>query len=157
MPRRRLPRPYRFKVRVPSLPMGKSAYQKGYNTEREARRILEANGYYVVRAGGSKGVWDLLAVPTSKLPSQIFARLIQVKLGRWPCSDELDRLINAANGIHARCEVWMKKKNPRGTRTILWLRRELPAWGSPLDFRMQGGILVPGDSIETPFPDPKAQ
>lgn len=49
--------------------------RKGTRTEHRARRILEAAGYYVTRAGGSLGLFDLVAI------GPIDIRLVQVKSG----------------------------------------------------------------------------
>lgn len=48
---------------------------KGSRAERKARRQLEADGYAVTRAGGSLGVFDLIAIG----PTHV--RAIQVKSG----------------------------------------------------------------------------
>ena len=39
-----------------------NAKTKGNRRERQARRILELAGYHVVKAGGSLGVFDLVAL-----------------------------------------------------------------------------------------------
>ena len=43
-------------------------YQRGYRLEHAAQKLLEANGYKVMRAHASKGETDLMAVsPSNKL------------------------------------------------------------------------------------------
>lgn len=42
-------------------------YRDGYELEQAAKKDLEANGYLVVRSGGSKGVADLVAVKRSEV------------------------------------------------------------------------------------------
>ena len=56
---------------------------KGARLERRTRKILEERGYKVTRAGGSFGVWDLVAI------GQFNVVLIQVKANRWPIRAEL--------------------------------------------------------------------
>jgi len=48
-------------------------YLVGYRAELRAKHVLESDGYIVVRASGSKGVFDLIAISSKKI------RLIQVK------------------------------------------------------------------------------
>ena len=50
-----------------------SNYEKGANAEREAKRLLEMLGYGVLRAAGSIGEFDLIAVYSTHI------RLVQVK------------------------------------------------------------------------------
>jgi Holliday junction resolvase len=51
-------------------------YIKGYNFERNLAIALRRKGFFVVRAGGSKGPADLVAVRKNEP-----ARLIQCKVG----------------------------------------------------------------------------
>ena len=48
-------------------------YESGARVERKVRKILEDQGYYVVRSAGSKGAVDLVAWSDQDI------RLIQVK------------------------------------------------------------------------------
>ena len=48
-------------------------YRKGYRIELIAKKELEANGYSVMRSGGSKGIFDLCAYDFNHF------RLIQLK------------------------------------------------------------------------------
>ncbi len=45
---------------------GRSIKRKGLNFERKVKRILENQGYFVVRSAGSKGVADLVALSKTK-------------------------------------------------------------------------------------------
>ncbi len=78
---------------------------KGGRAERRARKMLEADGYTVVRAGGSLGPFDLVAF------SQAGLRLIQVKCNRPPRPAERTAL--------ARFD-----KLPRGATREVWLFRD---------------------------------
>lgn len=60
---------------------------KGTRNERRAKAKLEAAGWFVVRAAGSLGLWDLVA-----LHPDHGVTLIQVKTNRRPVGRELDRL-----------------------------------------------------------------
>ena len=83
--------------------------KKGAYWELKAQHQLEADGYYVTKAGGSLGVFDLVAV------NQTHTRLIQVKGGKRPwCSPE-ERAAIAAVRVHPWCikEIWyMKLRTP---------------------------------------------
>jgi Holliday junction resolvase len=52
----------------------KIPYSTGYRAEREAGKILEQEGYYVIRSAGSHGVFDLAGF------SKRGVRLISVKV-----------------------------------------------------------------------------
>lgn len=43
-----------------------SNYRAGADLERAAKKVLEENGYFVVKSGGSKGVADLVALKASE-------------------------------------------------------------------------------------------
>lgn len=76
---------------------------KGSRIERKARRLLEATGHEVVRAGASLGVWDLLAwQPNGHL------RAIQVKGGQHPYAApaEVEAMKLAALPAAATRELW---------------------------------------------------
>jgi Holliday junction resolvase len=67
-------------------------YQKGYRFERKIATYLRRRGYFVVRAGGSKGPADLVAVRKGERP--IF---IQCKAGTAIVDkDEHNELFKAA-------------------------------------------------------------
>jgi hypothetical protein len=55
-----------------------NAKEKGARREHQARAILEATGYHVVKAGGSLGVFDLVAL------GLVGARLVQVESNENP-------------------------------------------------------------------------
>jgi hypothetical protein len=59
---------------------------KGSRRERQARMILELAGYHVVKAGGSLGVFDPVALGPQG------ARLVQVKSNEKPRPAERERL-----------------------------------------------------------------
>lgn len=42
--------------------MANTKYNRGVALERFIKRALEANGYYVMRSAGSKGIADLIAI-----------------------------------------------------------------------------------------------
>jgi hypothetical protein len=74
---------------------------KGSRRERQARKLLEATGHYVVKAGGSLGIFDLVALgPTS-------VRLIQVKSNEKPRSVERERLAQFPWFPFASKELWI--------------------------------------------------
>lgn len=75
--------------------------RSGARAERRARRILEAAGYIVTRAAGSRGLWDLVAIG----PRDI--RLVQVKAGTARLSPvEREQLQSATVPPNASREYW---------------------------------------------------
>ena len=54
----------------------KHRYRKGRRYEYKAKRVLEQEGFEVVRSAASKGKWDLVAVKPGCI------RLIQVRKGK---------------------------------------------------------------------------
>jgi hypothetical protein len=69
---------------------GGGKYKKGRRIERELRMMLECENYYVMRSAGSKGIFDLIAIPTLNLDKKIL--LIQSKCNKMPPKEELDIL-----------------------------------------------------------------
>jgi Holliday junction resolvase len=59
---------------------------KGRRNEHRSRAILEAMGYEVVRAGASKGVFDLWAIRATDM------LLVQCKSRDWPSSVETEAI-----------------------------------------------------------------
>jgi Holliday junction resolvase len=62
--------------------------RKGSRNEHKSKRLLEAAGYYVMRASASLGIFDLIAVSGEAI------LLVQVKSNRWPPRIEIERLRN---------------------------------------------------------------
>lgn len=73
---------------------GKRSKLKGTRNELKSVRYLEKQGYSVTKAGGSLGVWDLIAIGCNDMI------LIQVKSNRPPGKDEMTRL----HGFVFRCK-----------------------------------------------------
>lgn len=84
---------------------------KGSRRERQARDLLKEQGYAVVRAGGSLGMFDLVATPTGPdclrdTTGQFLVRYVQVKSNAWPPPAERRRMEAATIlGPHSR-EIW---------------------------------------------------
>jgi Holliday junction resolvase-like predicted endonuclease len=57
---------------------------KGRRQEWRSIAYLERAGYRCVRAAGSLGAWDIIAIGTADV------LLIQVKSNRWPGSEETE-------------------------------------------------------------------
>jgi Archaeal holliday junction resolvase (hjc) len=77
------------------------AKKKGARRERQAMVQLESAGYYVVRSGGSLGLFDLVAIGPSSV------KLIQCKSNRKPGARE--RAALAAFPVFPYCtrEIWI--------------------------------------------------
>jgi len=78
-----------------------NAKAKGARRERQARMILETAGYFVVKAGGSLGCWDLVALGPQG------ARLVQVKSNERPRPAERERLALFPRLPYCTKEVWV--------------------------------------------------
>jgi hypothetical protein len=78
-----------------------NAKAKGNRRERQARRILEAAGYFVVKAGGSLGCWDLVALGPHG------ARLVLVKSNEKPRPAERERLALFPRMPYCSKELWI--------------------------------------------------
>lgn len=63
---------------------------KGSRNERRIRDHYLAMGAYVMKAGGSLGIWDLLVIH----PDWSGVLLCQVKSNRNPSREEMERLRN---------------------------------------------------------------
>jgi len=78
-----------------------NAKAKGSRRERQARTILEMAGYHVVKAGGSLGVFDLVALGPQRV------RLVQVKSNEKPRPAERERLALFPRFPYTSKEVWV--------------------------------------------------
>ncbi len=78
-----------------------NAKAKGARRERQARTILETAGYFVVKAGGSLGIFDLVALGPAG------ARLIQVKSNEKPRPAERERLELFPHLPYCSKELWI--------------------------------------------------
>lgn len=86
--------------------MIKNAKAKGSRREREVRDIFISKGYHVVKAGGSLGAFDLVAVAKTNL-NPMFA-LIQVK-SNYISPQEVQEIADAPVNFMAEKQVWVKK------------------------------------------------
>lgn len=78
-----------------------NAKAKGSRRERQAPVILETSGYFVVKAGGSRGCWDLIALGPQG------ARLVQVKSNEKPRPAERERLELFPRLPYCSKELWV--------------------------------------------------
>ena len=76
---------------------------KGTRIEREAKAALEAVGYTVVRAAGSHGLFDLVAIHPSGV------RLIQMKANKPPGPLERESLQAFKAPPGATVEIWVRR------------------------------------------------
>ena len=101
------------------------AKAKGARRERQARDQLTAEGYAVTKAGGSLGIWDLVAVRRDPLGDDYLpvVRMIQVKSNRNPGRLETKVLRGDTArymALFVRCEVW-RYDDRKGKPSILIL------------------------------------
>jgi Holliday junction resolvase len=77
--------------------------RKGTRTEHKARRILEAAGYTCLKAGGSLGLFDLVALgPTD-------VKCIQVKANGYCSAVEREQLALLVVAPNVSKEIWRFK------------------------------------------------
>lgn len=69
---------------------------KGSRNERRSRDLLRSQGYEVLKAGASLGVFDLIAIG----PTDIV--LAQVKSNTWPSKKEMGRITNLPSPPNCR-------------------------------------------------------
>ena len=95
----------------------KKLRQRGLNTrsigasaEREVKKILEEQGYIVIKAGGSLGIWDLWAV------NQFELKHIQVKSYRYRgnfrklFAEDIKKMRAVEDKTIGSQELWVKRK-----------------------------------------------
>jgi Holliday junction resolvase len=81
---------------------------KGRRAEHRARRLLEASGFSVVRAAGSKGPADLVAWDTTSI------RFLSVKSGtKYASAIEREALSLLPRPVNSSVEIW---RFPAGCR-----------------------------------------
>jgi Holliday junction resolvase-like predicted endonuclease len=80
-----------------------NAKRKGSRQERRARKILEAAGYLVTKAGGSLGLFDLIA------ENRQGVRHVQVKSNRLPSPVEREDMQAAKANLptNSTIEIWI--------------------------------------------------
>ena len=70
----------------------KTNYKIGYQFEYKTMTFLRKNGYYVIRSYGSKGLYDIIAVPPSNGTFHNYPLLIQAKKNGYVHPEEMERL-----------------------------------------------------------------
>jgi Holliday junction resolvase len=86
-------------------------YITGRNFEYRVKAYLESLGYFVMRSCGSKGVYDLIAVPPAnknKIPISFVtgkALLIQCKKRDYVHPEEMERLQKTSRKLDAQAFV----------------------------------------------------
>jgi Holliday junction resolvase len=80
-----------------------NAKRKGGRQERKARKVLESAGYLVTKAGGSLGLFDLVA------ENRQGVRHIQVKSNRLPSPVEREDMLSVKNQLpeNSTIEIWV--------------------------------------------------
>jgi Holliday junction resolvase-like predicted endonuclease len=80
-----------------------NAKRKGSRQERKARKALEAAGYLVIKAGGSLGLFDLVA------ENRQGVRHIQVKSNRLPDPAERENMLSVKGRLpqNSTIEIWV--------------------------------------------------
>lgn len=102
----------------------KNAKAKGSRLEREVRDIFVKAGFIVLKAGGSLGPADLVALH----PECEIVRFIQVKANRWPPPVEHAELERLAVGCSQTKDwrVMVYRKRDRQKWEIRWIGEQRP-------------------------------
>lgn len=88
-------------------------YRRGVRLERRVQDDLEAQGYFVIRAAGSKGVADLCALRVGATP-----QLIQCKLDCYLRPAEREEFLEVAHQAGADAIVVGRENKQR----LMWKR-----------------------------------
>lgn len=88
-----------------------SAQRKGHRAELEVRDELKKRGCQVIKAGGSKGPFDLIAW------NAMCMLFVQVKCNGWPGPEERARMTE--HPIPKNGQIWAARKNDY-SRKIEW-------------------------------------
>lgn len=90
----------------------KNAKQKGAQRERTVKKILEKEGYFCVKAGGSLGIFDIVALPSLKL----------CKEGKIPVGVQVKStsISKAEKKRIADCSVAVQKQ--------IWIKKNYKNW-----------------------------
>jgi len=101
--------------------MSGANYRRGADLERAAKKYLEANGYYVIKSAGSKGVADLVGIKPGE------TLYVQCKLDGYltPAERVSFRQAALASGAVPVVARWVKEG--RAARTLGF--RELISMG----------------------------
>ena len=85
--------------------MTATGYRRGADLERAAKKYLEANGYYVIKSAGSKGVADLVGIKPGE------TLYVQCKLDGYltPAERVSFRQAALASGAVALVGYWYKE------------------------------------------------
>lgn len=89
-----------------------SRYDGGAGLERAAKKLLEDNGYYVIRSAGSKGMADLAAFKAGEMI------LVQCKTDGYISPAERVAFRKLAITLEATCLVARWHKEGRAARTV---------------------------------------
>lgn len=94
-------------------------YSRGAYAERKAKKELEKAGFLVIRAAGSKGPVDLVAISTGEVLA------IQVKSHDAPLtSNERDRLHEIAQRTPANTHIEVWTYGPSGALEVIRYQRD---------------------------------
>jgi Holliday junction resolvase len=100
---------------------GNPRYRGGYELERAVRKDYEARGWFVVRAGGSKGPADLVAIQPGQTDCFVdisVVELVQCKADGKITKTEAFNLSALAETLAATARVAFWVKEGRAARTV---------------------------------------
>lgn len=118
--------------------MGQSNYRKGYEFEYWAGETIKEMGGILLRSGGSKGPFDLVA--HFKDESSWSTVWLQLKVNGWPSRKELDTLARLSDEKNILVEVWRRDDGDRWIKRKRW-KPEIPEWFEPAKWENRRKIL----------------
>ena len=92
-------------------------YNRGHRAELRAKRVLQDQGFLVIRAAGSKGFADLVAVNAERV------RFVQVKRtqdGRRSFTSEVEALAGVKVPVGCSLELWIWRDRQGFEQIQIW-------------------------------------
>ncbi len=116
--------------------MPNARYANGRKLEYAAQEALEANGYWTIRAPGSKGAVDVVALKAGE------TLLVQCKLDGYMTPADRSRLWELARTLRAVPLVACWRKEGQSARTVAFARLVTRAG------KVTGEIWTPDHALE---------
>ncbi len=88
--------------------------RKGSHQEHRSIRIYEAQGFTCIRAAGSRGAWDFIAI------SRYTIVLVQVRSGKWPAPSERKKLGALLTPLNCQRELHRWRRLARKPDVKVW-------------------------------------
>jgi len=94
--------------------------RKGNRLEHKTIAMLKAAGYFCIRAAGSLGPFDVIAI------NPLGLRCLQIKANSWPRPEEREILRNIAKELPSNAAVECWRWDDGARQPLIKLIQELP-------------------------------